>query len=63
VQGLGIAGFGVIADHVGAPRAIGLAGAVAALLAVLLGVAWERARQTTASVDEHLHPPAASADL
>ena len=63
VQGLGIAGFGVIADHVGAPRAIGLAGAVAASLAVLLGVAWERARQTTASVDERVHPPAASADL
>lgn len=50
VQGLGIAAFGVVADHVGAPRAIGLAGAVAALLAVVLGVAWERARQRA---DEH----------
>jgi MFS family permease len=45
VQGLGIAAFGVVADHLGAPRAIGLAGGIAALLAVVLGVAWERARK------------------
>jgi hypothetical protein len=60
VQGLGIAAFGVVADHVGAPRAIGLAGAVAAVLAVLLGVAWERARQA-ADTHENAAPHTARA--
>jgi MFS family permease len=63
VQGLGIAGFGVIADHIGAPRAIGLAGVVGALLAVIFGLAWERARQPSESVHDRVFPPAAPADL
>jgi MFS family permease len=63
VQGLGIAGFGVVADHIGAPRAIGLAGAIAAALAVGLGVAWERARQPPASAYDKMSPPDASVDM
>ncbi len=48
VQGLGIAVFGVIADHIGAPRAIGLAGLIGAGLALVFGFAWERARPVEA---------------
>ena len=36
IQGLGIVVFGVVADHLGGPKAVGLAGAVALVLAVLL---------------------------
>lgn len=45
VQGLGIALFGLIGDHVGAPHAIALAGATGSALAVVLGLSWERARR------------------
>lgn len=46
VQGLGIAAFGFIGDHVGAPHAIRLAGIIGAVLAVGLAVSWERARRS-----------------
>jgi MFS family permease len=36
VQGLGIVVFGVVADHLGGPKAVGLAGTVALVLAALL---------------------------
>jgi MFS family permease len=45
VQGLGIAAFGFIGDHIGAPHAIALAGAIGSALAVVLGISWERARR------------------
>ena len=45
VQGLGIALFGFIGDHVGAAHAIALAGAIGSALAVVLGISWERARR------------------
>lgn len=45
VQGLGIAAFGFIGDHIGAPHAIAWAGAIGSALAVVLGVSWERARR------------------
>jgi MFS transporter len=45
VQGLGIAAFGLIGDHVGAPHAIALAGLVGAVLAIGFGISWERARR------------------
>lgn len=43
IQGLGIVSFGVVATHLGAARAVGLAGCVALGLAVFLWVVWERA--------------------
>ncbi len=49
VQGLGIAAFGLLADHLGAPRTIALAGSIGVALAVVFGVAWERARTRTAA--------------
>jgi predicted MFS family arabinose efflux permease len=49
VQGLGIAAFGVVADHIGAPRAIGLSGAIGVTLAMFFGLAWERARTRSAA--------------
>ena len=58
VQGLGIAAFGVIADHLGAPRAIGLAGVLAALLAAVLGIAWDRARQAPDTHEDTASPAA-----
>jgi len=45
VQGPGIAAFGFIGDHVGAPHAIALAGAIGSALAIVLGISWERARR------------------
>jgi MFS family permease len=45
VQGLGIAVFGFVGDHVGAPHAIALAGAIGSALAIVLGISWERARR------------------
>ena len=45
VQGLGIAAFGFIGDHIGAPHAIALAGAIGSALAIVLGISWERARR------------------
>ena len=62
VQGLGIAAFGLIADHLGAPRAIGLAGAIGAVLALVFGAAWERARHAPASTQDRVLPPATPAD-
>lgn len=52
VQGIGIAAFGVIGDHIGAPHAIGLAGLFGVALACVLGVGWARARRRAE------HPPA-----
>ena len=49
VQGLGIAAFGFIGDHVGAPHAIALAGLVGAVLAIGFGISWERARRSHVS--------------
>jgi MFS family permease len=46
VQGLGIAAFGFIGDHVGAPHAIALAGAIGSVFAIVLGISWERARRS-----------------
>lgn len=45
VQGLGIAAFGFIGDHIGAPHSIALAGLIGAVLAVGFGISWERARR------------------
>jgi MFS family permease len=45
VQGLGIAAFGLIGDHIGAPHSIALAGVIGALLAIWFGISWERARR------------------
>lgn len=45
VQGLGIAAFGFIGDHIGAPRAIALAGVIGSVLAIGFGLSWERARR------------------
>lgn len=44
-QGLGIAAFGFVGDHIGAAHAIALAGAIGSALAILLGLSWERARR------------------
>jgi MFS family permease len=49
VQGLGISAFGLIADHIGAPHAIGLAGVIGATLAVMLSIAWERSRHAASA--------------
>jgi MFS family permease len=57
VQGLGIAAFGFIGDHIGAPRAITLAGLIGAVLAVFLGIAWERARRTSRTVAQPVSAP------
>jgi predicted MFS family arabinose efflux permease len=43
-QGLAIAGGGGVADLIGASGAVALAGAMGALLAVLVGISWLRAR-------------------
>jgi MFS family permease len=45
VQGLGIAAFGLIGDHIGAPHSIALAGVIGAVLAIWFGISWERARR------------------
>jgi MFS family permease len=42
IQGLGILGIGVVADYLGAPAAVAVAGAVGSVLAVPLSIAWIR---------------------
>jgi MFS family permease len=54
VQGLGIAAFGFVGDRLGAPHAIALAGLIGSVLAVGLGISWERARR----VDRPVAAPA-----
>jgi MFS family permease len=56
VQGLGIAAFGFIGDHLGAPRSVALAGLIGAVLAIGFGISWERARRA-----EQAQPVAATA--
>jgi MFS family permease len=54
VQGLGIAAFGFVGDHIGAPRAIALAGAIGSAFAVALGISWERARRADQRAERQL---------
>jgi MFS family permease len=62
VQGLGIAGFGLIGDHIGAPQAIRLSGIIGSVLAVGLAVSWERARRADrAAIPENERPATAEA--
>ncbi|MEP7020075.1 MAG: MFS transporter [Pseudonocardiales bacterium] len=42
-QGLGIVVFGVVADHLGGTKAVGLAGALALVIAIPLALSWSRA--------------------
>ena len=57
VQGLGIAAFGLIGDHLGAPHAISLSGIIGAALAIGLGISWERARRADLSAPTPDAPP------
>jgi MFS family permease len=58
VQGLGIAGFGFIGDHIGAPQAIRLSGIIGSVLAVGLAVSWERARRADQAAPRESESPA-----
>ncbi|PZS30731.1 MAG: MFS transporter [Pseudonocardiales bacterium] len=42
-QGLGIVVFGVVADHLGGTKAVGLAGVLALMIAIPLALSWSRA--------------------
>jgi MFS family permease len=58
VQGLGIAGFGFVGDHIGAPQAIRLSGIIGSVLAVGLAVSWERARRVDQAATRESESPA-----
>jgi len=58
VQGLGIAGFGFIGDHIGAAHAIRLSGIIGSVLAVGLAVSWERARRADRAAERESESPA-----
>jgi MFS family permease len=60
VQGLGIAAFGFVGDHLGAPHAIRLSGIIGCVLAVGLAVAWERARRAARAEAGESESPAAA---
>lgn len=48
-QGIGIVAFGVVADHLGGAKAVGLAGALALMIAVPLALSWSRAARVSES--------------
>jgi len=54
VQGLGILAFGVVADHLGGAKAVGLAGGVALVTAALIATSWSKAcRSHELGMDTH----------
>lgn len=54
-QGLAVVAAGALGEQVGVYRAVGAIGAVTALIAALLGLAWRRARPPSATAEQAGH--------